>query len=247
MFAFFDDIDEAGLYSFYSDDAPTPSTKLLTADAKKKLQDLRHVLEASESAVREKRSKTEEGFSSWLEARPEVLSLSGETARFQAANLTDKKLTNLLDPSKPVPITAENKAVEGRTHLSAAIELSGNDELTLPAGNFLRSDPFTISLWIQTPDVKERAVILHRSKAWTDSASRGYELLLEEGRLKWSLIRFWPGDAASVRCTTPLEPGPLDAGLDHLRWLRTSQRTSDFYRRQTFSSRGPQGQSLQRH
>jgi hypothetical protein len=206
MFAFFDDIDEAGLYSFYSDDAPTPSAKLLTAEAKKKLQELRLAVDASESAVREQRSKTDEGFSSWLGERPEPLTISGETARFQATNLTDKKLTNLIEPSKSVPLAGENKTVEGRTHLSAAIELSGDDELTLPAGNFLRSDPFTISLWIQTPDVKERAVILHRSKAWTDSASRGFELLLEEGRLKWSLIRFWPGDAASIRTTIPLEP-----------------------------------------
>jgi hypothetical protein len=50
-----------------------------------------------------------------------------------------------------------------------------------------------------TPDVKERAVVLHRSRAWTDAASRGYELLIEEGRLKWSLIHFWPGNAISVR------------------------------------------------
>jgi len=39
---------------------------------------------------------------------------------------------------------------------------------------------------------------MHRSRAWTDAASRGYELLIEDGRLKWSLIHFWPGNAASV-------------------------------------------------
>ncbi|MCW0217714.1 MAG: DUF1553 domain-containing protein, partial [Prosthecobacter sp.] len=49
------------------------------------------------------------------------------------------------------------------------------------------------------PDLKERAVVLHRSRAWTDAASRGYELLIEEGKLKWSLIHFWPGDAISIR------------------------------------------------
>ncbi len=32
----------------------------------------------------------------------------------------------------------------------------------------------------------------------TDAASRGYELLIEEGRLKWSLIHFWPGNAISI-------------------------------------------------
>ncbi|MFN9549679.1 MAG: LamG-like jellyroll fold domain-containing protein, partial [Pirellulaceae bacterium] len=66
-------------------------------------------------------------------------------------------------------------------------------------GNFRRSQPFSISLWAETPDRKERAVVLHRSRAWTDAASRGYELLLEEGRWKWSLIHFWPGNAISIR------------------------------------------------
>ena len=28
-----------------------------------------------------------------------------------------------------------------------------------------------------------RAVVLHQSRAWTDAGSRGYELLLEDGRV----------------------------------------------------------------
>jgi len=49
--------------------------------------------------------------------------------------------------------------------------------------------------------------VFHRSRAWTDAASRGYELLIEDGRLKWSLIHFWPGNAASIAAETPLTPG----------------------------------------
>ena len=37
------------------------------------------------------------------------------------------------------------------------------------------------------------------NQAWTDAGSRGYELLVVDGHLQWSLIHFWPGDAASVR------------------------------------------------
>ncbi|NBW97418.1 MAG: DUF1553 domain-containing protein, partial [Planctomycetia bacterium] len=32
-------------------------------------------------------------------------------------------------------------------------------------------------------------------------------LLVDEGHLRWSLIHFWPGDAASVRCAEPLPAG----------------------------------------
>jgi len=42
-------------------------------------------------------------------------------------------------------------------------------------------------------------VILHRSKAWTDAASRGYELMMDEGRLSFALIHFSPGDEARIR------------------------------------------------
>ena len=74
----------------------------------------------------------------------------------------------------------------------------------LPIGNFKSNEPFSVSLWVKTPDKKDRAVVFHRSKAWTDAASRGYELLIEDGKLKWSLIHFWPGDAISIRAQQPL-------------------------------------------
>ncbi len=81
----------------------------------------------------------------------------------------------------------------------APIQFTGDDAVDTPLGNFQRHEPFSVSLWIQTPDVKDRAVVFHRSQAWTDAASRGYELLIEEGKLKWSLIHFWPGNAISIR------------------------------------------------
>ena len=64
-----------------------------------------------------------------------------------------------------------------------------------------------MALWLQTPDVKERAVILHRSRSWTDAGSRGYQLLIEEGRLSASLIHFWPGNAMRVRTQAPIPVG----------------------------------------
>jgi hypothetical protein len=60
---------------------------------------------------------------------------------------------------------------------------------------------------MKTPEHKERAVIFHRSRAWTDAASRGYQLLIEDGRLSWSLIHFWPGNAIRVRTIDPIPVG----------------------------------------
>ena len=60
-------------------------------------------------------------------------------------------------------------------------------------------EPFSIALWMKIPKKLERAVVFHRSRAWTDAASRGYQLLIEDGKLSASLIHFWPGNAIGVR------------------------------------------------
>ena len=60
---------------------------------------------------------------------------------------------------------------------------------------------------MNTPDVKKRAVVFHRSRAWTDAGSRGYQLLIEEGKLSASLIHFWPGNAIRVRTREPIPTG----------------------------------------
>ena len=50
-------------------------------------------------------------------------------------------------------------------------------------------------------------MLVHRSRAWHDAGSRGWQVLLEEGRPSFSLIHFWPGDALSIRAREPLEVG----------------------------------------
>ncbi len=117
-------------------------------------------------------------------------------AAFTFDQLDGGKLANEVDKDKPAKLSGENKLVEGK--LNQAVLFTGDDPVDLPLGNFGRHEPFSVSLWLKTPDEKERAVVFHRSRAWTDAASRGYELLIEEGRLKWSLIHFWPGNAISI-------------------------------------------------
>ena len=114
------------------------------------------------------------------------------------------RFANRLKGDDYAAATKESESVPGRSGHGQALRLSGDHAVNTMVGNFHRHEPFTISLWIQTPDVKARAVVLHRSRAWTDAASRGYELLIEEGRAKWSLIHFWPGDAISIRALAPL-------------------------------------------
>ena len=205
LFSMLQNIDEAGLYSFFTPSPPTPAMMLMDQPAKDKMA----ALKAKVAALEKPQSSLSPDLS------------RGELAHFTFDELKGNKLADLLHPPpppapKPTPeaekkeaqkeksppdpaavLKGENKLVPGK--IGNAIQFTGDDAVDTPLGNFQRHEPFSVSLWMQTPDVKDRAVVFHRSQAWTDAASRGYELLIEEGKLKWSLIHFWPGNAISIR------------------------------------------------
>ncbi|RCS53979.1 DUF1553 domain-containing protein [Bremerella cremea] len=179
LFAYFNNVDEAGLYSYFTSSIPTPTLLLTDEEQQANLDEL----------------------------DAEVASLEAEQAALYKHLVATTHAAGMTIPH-PKPAEAlsfdEGNVGGNRATLGPkgqAIELTGDDAINLKSGNFLRNQPFSVDLWIKTPDVKERAVIFHRSRAWTDAASRGYELLLEDGRLKWSLIHFWPGNAISIKAT----------------------------------------------
>ncbi len=238
--AFFQNIDEAGLYSYFTSSAPTPAMWVQTTAQKDAYAAALAAVREAElklSALRDARRGT---FAAWFRANAAAPVVPfGELANFTfdepepvpppapksakdgapppadepGAEATEKlrgaqRFANTAKAGDYASTPKENNSVPGRSGRSGlAVRLTGDHPINTRLGNFHRHDPFTISLWMQTPDVKERAVVLHRSRAWTDAASRGYELLIEEGRLKWSLIHFWPGDAISIRATEPVPVG----------------------------------------
>ncbi len=228
LFAMFQNIDEAGLYSFFTQSAPTPAMALLDEAGKAKMKAARERVTALEAKLEEKPA-WELGADILGRALvhyrfDELLAGNGLAAEGDVANLprlgpapvdkAAKKSKGKTQEAPPKPtlnatLKGENKLVDGRT--GKAVQFTGDDAVSLPVGNFNRHDPFSIALCLKTPDRKERAVVFHRSRAWTDAASRGYELLIEDGRLKWSLIHFWPGDAISIRTKEEI---PLDTWLD---------------------------------
>jgi len=202
LFAMFQNIDEAGLYSYFTTSPPTPTLALTDQPTKQRLAALKEKVAAAEQQVTAVRAAKEEAFVKWLTAPPSEVLISGEIGRFHFDALEKDKLANAVKDGKPASLKGENKLVAGQS--GKAVEFTGDDPVDLPFGNFQRQEPFSISLWLKTPDAKERAVVLHRSRAWTDAASRGYELLIEDGKLKWSLIHFWPGNAISIRAKDPV-------------------------------------------
>lgn len=213
LFSIFQNIDEAGLYSYFTMSPPTPALTLTNAESASKLSSLREQIAQLEKSLAEQRSVSRANFDAWLKntTLKELQLLSGELARFPLDSLEANKLSNAIKGDQPAMLRGENQLVEG--HSGQAVKFTGDDPVDLPLGNFHRHQPFSISMWIKTPDEKSRAVVMHRSRAWTDAASRGYELLIEDGKLKWSLIHFWPGNAASIAATEKL---PID------RWVHVT-------------------------
>jgi hypothetical protein len=243
LFAFFDDVDEAGLYSYFTPSTPTPKLRLLDAAGRDRLAKADEACGEAAATLGRLEAAARDRVAAWIAGGPEpapavtALDDSGrlpgelvhytfdardDDGRFSGTNgaiAAAPQADETPSPQKPADLRArspsDNELVEG--HDGRAIRLTGDHPVETPVGNFRRSHPFTVAAWIKTPAVFERAVVFHRSRAWTDAASRGYELLVDRGHLRWSLIHFWPGDAASVRCVEPL---PVD------RWVHVAV-TSD--------------------
>ena len=196
FFSCFQNIDEAGLYSYFTMSPPTPAMMLLGESEKDRRKSLQQAVVEVENQTETLRHSKKDAFEGWLSKRPEGIQIADEIGRFDFDILTKGTFANGM-ATNVATLTGENKLVPGRR--GNAVVFTGDDPVNLAFGNFNNHDPFSVSLWIKTPDVKDRAVVFHRSRAWTDAASRGYELLLEDGKLKWSLIHFWPGNAISIR------------------------------------------------
>lgn len=200
IYAFFNNIDEAGLYSYFTPAVPTP-TLLLTDDAtRERIALVEAGILTTEASLAELRDRRDSGFPEWLAMSDKQSGIPGCVGHFSFGSLTDGKLVNGADYESPATSSEGNAIVPGK--IGNAIRLTGDDAVSLRFGNFRRYDPFSVALWMKTPDIKERAVVYHRSQAWTDAASRGYELLIEDGQLSAALIHYWPGNAIRVRTRT---------------------------------------------
>ncbi|MDB5295911.1 MAG: Planctomycete cytochrome [Phycisphaerales bacterium] len=206
LFAFFQNIDESGQTSYFTDATPVP-TMLLSTDAQDaKLKELgegvRKAGDAYDSVKRQAaagRGGAGGAFEDWSKARPERVpdALPGLVARYDFDAIEKNAVVNAVDPKAPGKAT-ENPTLVDR-HRGKAVGLGGENGFTFPGvGRFTRADPFTLALWVKADELAPRAVLLHKSKAPADAGSRGYELLLEDGRIAFGLHHMWPGNALKV-------------------------------------------------
>jgi len=219
LFSYFQNIDESGLYSHFTDATPTPALSLGTVAQEREHTLTEARVTRAEAGLALDRGARRAAFESWLASGPhppaplEAAAWPDEVGRFSFDEIKDGRVANALNEAEP-GVVFDNVAVVPGPRGSALL-LSGENNVNLAlGGTWTRDDAFSFSLWLKTPEAMERAVVFHRSKAWTDAASNGYELLIEDGRLSAALVHFWPGNALRVVARDPL---PLNAWT-HVVW-----------------------------
>ncbi len=206
LFAFFDDIEESGLYSHFTNATPTPSLLLTTPEIDARLDAARSRIAAAESAIATAEAGSADRIAAWLESTPTIDGVPDLVTHLPMDEYVDGgKLENLVAADRPASTESGPEICEGA--IDGGLRLSGENAVRAPGGEFSRFDPFTVALRIRIPAITERMVVMHRSKAWTDAGSQGWEVLLENGHPRFSLIHFWPGDAISIRGMDPLPVG----------------------------------------
>ena len=200
LFAFFNSIDESGLYSYFTSSTPTPALPILNDKSAANLKKLKSEISITENKLKELRQSQLPTYQKWLQSpgKPQVKGTIGSFT-------FDNHKEGLINKIKGANGSGRPSLIEG--NLGKAFLMTGDNSVNFKLGTLNRSMPMSLSIDLKVPQKMKRAVIVHKSKAWTDAASRGYELLIEEGKLSWAFIHFWPGNAIRVRAKNEIVTG----------------------------------------
>ncbi|GIT28047.1 MAG: hypothetical protein Ct9H300mP1_00930 [Planctomycetaceae bacterium] len=159
FFAFFNNIDESGVYSYFTSSVPTP-TLLLSNDKQK----------AAMVAPRRRCRIGGELAKGDRSATGGIRQVAGSS---QARRQVAQPVAGARLPQRFREGARRCQSQRYGTVWKGPARLTGDDGIGTGVGNFRRFQPFSVSLWMLTPEEKKRAIIFHRSRAWTDAGTRG--------------------------------------------------------------------------
>lgn len=217
--AFFDNIDEYGVYAHFNDAEPTPAVTLFGGNAEEKHQQLltgiaaaEKALQASEAGAAGRLAATGLKPGTAPPARPAAAGAGSAiplkpVAAYTFDAVENGKYASSVEVKDGLSPGDGTVAVEG--FAGKGVRFDGDNSLSCggEAGKFDRDDTFTLSIRIRPGALGPRQVIAHRCAAEQDAASQGWELLLDDGHPVFSLIHFWPGDAIRVRAKQAVPAG----------------------------------------
>lgn len=201
LFAFFNNIDESGQTSFFTDAVPVP-TMILTEpenlDALKKAQTL---IAEKEQALADYIESSKNNYESWfsrLQSTPiDAARIKGLVGHAPFERISDESSPNIVNPSHAGKTVFDPQIVAGKT--GNAIQFDGENGIEFKdAGAFERTEPFSLSFWMFATEWNETNALVHRTKAVADAGSRGYEVSLQNNKLMAGLAHMWPENALRV-------------------------------------------------
>jgi hypothetical protein len=202
MAAMFGQIDENGLYPYsISTSAPEPSMALLPPGSTPELKKRQAALSTALTQASNTATTRTAAFDAWLAATT-TLATPAPSEHYTLDAIADGKLANSgTGPDlKPASMSGgQLTPVPGA--IGGAMEFDGDTTLALDGvSGITRHMPLSISLRLWSPDKKPRALLLHTGPGMFSQMAdaAGFELLLEDGKLRWSCIHLWPGCAASI-------------------------------------------------
>lgn len=200
MSSMFGQIDESGLAPYsISTTAPEPSMRLLEPSQVPEFEKRQAALAAAQIALQTTWVSRDEAFTQWLAATP-ALAPPVPSDHFTLDAIVEGKLPNTV-PSAASGTMSGGQLVAVPGTVNGAMQFDGDTILQLDGVNGItRHQPLTVSLRLFTPEKKPRAAILHTGPSMFSQMAdaAGFEVLIENGKLRWSCIHLWPGCAVSI-------------------------------------------------
>jgi hypothetical protein len=220
MAAFFDKIDESGMFPSLCNGIPAPTLTLFQGDDRERHESLLKEIATREAKLQSSLPDAKQRFRQWLlknqpptdqpeeptawarlwgaKDRP-VAPWTNPKDVYSFDDLEDRRnLKNDLDPAR-MAVAVRNVQRTQREGGGSAIGFKRENLIALNgAGAFSRSDAFTLSLWVRLDQSLQEGVVIHRTRGGLDAGHRGYEISIENDRVVARLAYYWPGNAIGL-------------------------------------------------
>jgi hypothetical protein len=214
--AMFGSIDENGLKSYaHRFSAPPPFIRLMNDEQAAREDEMRRAVSLAALKMMDAGAAAMKASVATLPNPPAPTEVPAPAARYAFDELADGRTPNALDAAKPATTDRGRPEQLGEVALGddgkrgKSLRFDGDGGVSLAGlSGFTRHDPVSVAFWIKPGERNARAAVLHTAGFYTNDADgSGLELLIVDGRLRWSVVHLWPGSAASVEMRDELQVG----------------------------------------
>lgn len=202
MGAFFNSIGEFGLLGYGNGILPQPALLLPNPAQEAQLAATQKGIADAEAAYTAGLAAAEPAFQAWQAQKtfPE----SDLVSRFLFDGEAAAALENAITPAETIS-NGGNKLAPGKSGIG--LLTNGDATVSMTDHGIKHADqPFSVSLWLKPGEDYPEAVVFANTTS-ADAPYSGYELILEKGKLRWSLAREFPGNAASIATAATIPIG----------------------------------------